>query len=89
MMNQRLQSFARTEIFNDLLKCTSKQRRLFVIMYLGQEQNSIPRDVKEEISDEDLKIAISQIREHQLSWAMEQTRRTVMINEEKKDEPNH
>jgi hypothetical protein len=81
MMNERLQSIARTEMFNDLLQCTGKQRRFFAIMHLGVVKDSIPNDVKEDISDEDLKYIIQQILPEHLSWAMEQTRKTVLKNQ--------
>lgn len=79
-MNERLQSYARTAIFNDLQQCTPKQRRFFVIMYLGPTVSSLPTNVKEELTDEDVKHVIAQIPAEQLSWAMEQTYRTVLQN---------
>lgn len=80
MMNGRLQQFARDEILKDLEHCTGGQRRFFVIMHMGREQDSLPRDVKEDISMDELKAVVEQIAPESLSWAMEQTRKTVLKN---------
>lgn len=77
-MNERLQKFAREEILKDLKQCTGAQRRMFAIMYMVREMGALPADVKEDITDEDLKIVVDAIPVNGLSWAMEQTRNTVL-----------
>lgn len=80
-MNKRLQEFARTEIMKDLAVLSMRQRRFFAMMYFCQGLDNLAAELKEDITDEMLNHIVNQIPEAQLSWAMEQTRNTVVKNE--------
>ena len=79
-LNERLQQFAREEILKDLEQCTPRQRQFFVLMYMMKDGQALPKDIKEDLTIEDLAIVVKQIPAEKLNWAMEQTRNTVIIN---------
>jgi hypothetical protein len=67
-MNDRLQKFAREEILEDLEQCTSAQVQIFRAMYAPRLDQLTIVDV------------VNNIPAENLSWAMEQTRKTVLKN---------
>ena len=67
-MNSRLQKFAREEILEDLEQCTPDQVQIFRAMYAPRLDQLTIIDVVNNIPPENL------------SWAMEQTRKTVLKN---------
>ena len=67
-MNERLQRFAREEIIKDLDECTAEQIYIFRSMYAPNLKHLHIVDV------------VNNIPAENLSWAMEQTRKTVLKN---------
>ena len=67
-MNERLQRFAREEILKDFEQCTQEQVYIFRAMYAPQLKQLNIVDV------------VNNIPAENLSWAMEQTRNTVLKN---------